>query len=193
MRMKLTVALAAFALAATPPAVLAQAKDKTAQSEKKAGKGGLAGQDLKYFNELAQANMAEVRAGKVAEEKAQSDDVKKYARHMIEDHGKMLEEQESMAQAKKVKMPAQPKKEDQAAVKKLQGLSGDKFDQAYMDQMLKDHEKALKLAKEASSKAKDAQLKEAAQKATPKIEEHLKMARQISGAAAGGTAAPKKK
>jgi putative membrane protein len=202
MRTKFTVALASFALAAFAPGLLAQSKDgqqaeKSPRAEKKsskseAAKSGIQGRDLKYFNDLAQANMAEVEAAKLAQDKAQSEEVKKYAQHMVEDHGKMLEEQQQMAKTKNVEVPKQPKKDSQSAMKKLEGLSGEKFDQAFMEQMVKDHEKSLKLAREASKNAKDPELKQAAEQATPKIEEHLKMARQIHGSAGGGTKASKK-
>jgi putative membrane protein len=196
MRTKLTIALASFALAALSPAVFAQSKDaqqseRGAKAEKSAKSGGLQGRDQRYFNDLAQANMAEVAAGKLAENKAQSEEVKKYGRQMVEDHGKMLEEQQQMAKTKNVQVPQQPKKEHQSAMKKLEGLSGDKFDEAFMEQMVKDHEKSLKLAREAAKNAKDPELKQAAEKAAPHIEEHLKMARQVSGAAAGGTSSKK--
>lgn len=198
MHRKLTVALAAFAFAAVSPASFAQTTgtqaDKPAKTAKSQSKSdGLARRDLRYFTDMAQDNMAEVQTGKLAQEKAQSEDVKKFAQHMVEDHGQMLDEQQSIAQAKNIEMPKQPKKEHRSALKKLQGASGEKFDQAYMDQMVKDHDKALKLTREAAKNAKDPQVRQAAEKAVPKIEEHLKMARQISGAAAGGTAAPKKK
>ncbi len=202
MRTKLTLAVASLALAAFTPGLYAQSKDQSKDSQsaqradKKssksdAAKGGLQGRDLRYFNDLAQANMAEVEAGKLAQNKAQSEEVKKFAQHMVEDHGQMLEEQQQMAKTKNVEVPKQPKKDSQAAMKKLEGMSGEKFDQAFMDQMVKDHEKSLKLAQDASKNAKDPQVKQAAEKATPKIQEHLKMARQIQGSAAGGTKASK--
>ena len=202
MRTKLTLAVASLALAAFAPGLYAQSKDQSKDSqtspraEKKSSKsdsakGGLQGRDLRYFNDLAQANMAEVEAGKLAQNKAQSEEVKKYAQHMVKDHGQMLEEQQQMAKTKNVEVPKQPKKDSQAAMKKLEGMSGEKFDQAFMDQMVKDHEKSLKLAQDASKNAKDPQVKQAAEKATPKIQEHLKMARQIQGSAAGGTKASK--
>ena len=197
MRTKITVALASFALAAFAPGLLAQSKDaqqsdKSPRAEKKSSKsGGLQGRDLKYFNDMAQANLAEVEAGKLAQGKAQSEEVKKYAQHMVEDHGKMLEEQQQMAKTKNVQVPQQPKKDSQSAMKKLEGMSGEKFDQAFMDQMVKDHEKSLKLAQDAAKNAKDPEVKQAAEKATPKIQEHLKMARQIHGSAAGSTKASK--
>jgi putative membrane protein len=116
---------------ATTPAVVAQSKDaKDASAKTEQKKGGLAGQDRKYFQEIAQANLAEVQAGRLAQKKASSDEVKKFAQYMVEDHGKMLEEQRSLAQSKGASLPKQPKKEHQSALKKLEGASGGEFDRA---------------------------------------------------------------
>jgi putative membrane protein len=49
-----------------------------------------------------------------------------------------------------------------------------------MDQMVKDHEKTLKLVQETAKNAKDPELQQAAEKAAPEVEKHLEMAKQIS-------------
>src|SRR5688572_967650 len=101
MRTKLTLALVARAALAPSPAVFAQGNDSSreASAKNEQKKGGLAGQDRKYIQEMAQANMAEVETGKLAQQKASSDDVKKFAEHMVEDHGKLLQEQRAMGKA----------------------------------------------------------------------------------------------
>ena len=186
MRTKLTVALAACALLVASPAVLSQSKDtKESSAKSEAKKGGLASQDRKYFDEMAQANLAEVQAGRLAQKKASSDDVKKFAQHMVEDHGKMLDEQRSMAKSKNVSLPKQPKKEQQSAMKKLERASGGEFDRAYMKQMVEDHEKALKLVQDAAKNAKDPELKQAAEKAAPEVQQHLDMAKQLTNRKSG--------
>jgi putative membrane protein len=180
MRTKLTLTLLTCAALTASPVLYGQSKDSKDTSAKTAQKkGGLAGEDRKFFQEMAQANMAEVETGKLAQQKASSEEVKKFAEHMVQDHGKMLQEQQTMAKAKGVSLPKQPKKEHQSALKKLQNASGEQFDRAYMEQMVKDHEKTLKLLQDASKKAKDPQLKQAAEKATPDVEKHLQMAKQI--------------
>jgi putative membrane protein len=182
MRTKLTLAVLICAALAASPSVLAQSKDtKDASAKTEQKKGGLAGKDRKYFRDIAQANMAEVETGKLAQSKASSDDVKKFAGHMVEDHGKMLQEQQTMANAKGVQLPKQPKKEHQSALKKLEGMSGETFDRAYMDQMVKDHQKTLKLVQETAKNAKDPELKQAAENAAPDVQKHLAMAKQIAG------------
>jgi putative membrane protein len=181
-KLTLTLALATCAALVASPGLLAQMKDKkdaSAQTEQKK-KGGLAGQDRKYFQEIAQANLAEIETGKLAQSKASSDEVKKFAQHMVDDHGKMLQEQQTMAKSKGVSLPKQPKKEHRSALKKLEAASGEKFDRAYMEQMVKDHEKTLKLVQDAAKNAKDPELKQAAQKAAPEVQKHLDMAKQIA-------------
>jgi putative membrane protein len=173
---RITAALAALALALAAPAF--------AQSQPK--KGSLAKQDQQYFRDIAQANLAEVEAGKLAQQQASNPQVKEFAEHMVKDHGQMVEEQKQMASSRGTQMPKQPGKEQQAALSKLKKAKGEQFDRAYMSQMVKDHEKALKTVQQAAGNAQDPELKAMAQKAEPDIEKHLQMARQLSDSASAG-------
>ena len=65
--------------------------------------------------------MAELETGKPAQSKAVSDEVKKYAAQMVQDHGKMLAEQKSMASAKGITMPSAPR---QIASERSQEIAG---------------------------------------------------------------------
>jgi putative membrane protein len=200
---RLTAVLAALALGAAAPAALGQSApaDKRASSQSSSDKpssqaqkkGGLAKEDQQYFRSLAQANMAEVEAGKLAQQQASSEEVKEYGEQMVEDHGKMLEEQKKMAQSKGMQVPKQPNKEQQAAMKKLKEAKGEQFDRAFMSQMVKDHEKALKLAQDTAKNAKDPELKAMAQEAAPDIQKHLQMAKQLSDKASAGGSATRSK
>jgi putative membrane protein len=57
-------------------------------------------------------------------------------------------------------------------------MSGAAFDRGYMQQMVTDHQEALKMLQGAAKQAKDSDVKSAAQKKAPVVEEHLKMARE---------------
>jgi putative membrane protein len=139
--------------------------------------------DAKALQDLVQANLAEVQAGKLASQKAQNPEVKKFARHMVEDHGKQLGELKQIAQAKEVTLPAAAKPKHQTAMKKLQDLSGGEFDRAYMTQMVKDHGETLTLVQKTAKQAKDDELKAAAKKAEPAIRRHLDTAQKLAGLA----------
>jgi putative membrane protein len=110
MSSKLLVAVFSTALLASAPTLL-HAQDKAAKEQGAAKKssGQLAKDDLQSFRRMAQADMAEVAAGKVAAQKAQSPEVKKYGQHMVDEHSKMLEEGKQLAQAKGVTPPSQPR------------------------------------------------------------------------------------
>lgn len=180
----ITAAAAAAFLAFAQPGI---AQDKSA---KRGDKAQISKQDRQALSRLAQGDMAEVAAGKVAAEKASSPEVKKFGEHMVEEHTKMLEEGKEVAEAKGVKPPASPDKKHQAALKKLEQLSGEEFDRQFMAQMVKDHEDALKLAEKAAKDAKDPQVKAHAQKGAPHIKEHLAQARKLNdslGASAGSS------
>jgi putative membrane protein len=136
---------------------------------------------------LGQSAPADKRAS------SQPSSAKPCGEKMVEDHGKMLEEQKKMAQSKGMQVPRQPNKEQQAAAKKLKEAKGEQFDRAFMSQMVKDHEKALKLAQDAAKNAKDPELKAMAQKAAPDIQQHLQMAKQLSDKASAGGSATRSK
>jgi len=185
----------AIALAAAWPlaATSQQSKKGEAKSEQAATKGGLSKEDMKRFTDIAQANLAEVEVGKLAQSKGASQEVKDYGKHMVEDHGRMLEENKQMADKKGMKMPGAPNKAQQAAKARLEKLSGDEFDRAFAKQMVDDHQKALKLVQDTAKNAKDAELKGAAQKAAPEIEKHLQMAKALGPASAGASKGDKAK
>jgi putative membrane protein len=136
--------------------------------------------DSKILRELAQANMAEVQAGKLGAEKATEDDVKRFGERMAKGHSEHLAELRKIARSNKVELPSGPGKKHQDALKKLeQAKKGRAFDRAYMAQMVKDHEEALKLHENAAKNAEDRDVRDAAQKAIPDVRQHLDTAKGI--------------
>jgi predicted outer membrane protein len=190
MKRLLIACAAAFATASGFPAFAQQDKAGDTQASKEQGaKGGNA--DAKRLRDLALANLAEIEAGKLAVTKASDADVKKFAQKMVDDHGKQLQELQSLAQSRNVQLPTAPDAKHQREMKKLQDLSGADFDRAYMRAQIKDHRDAHKLAESTAKRGKDPEVKAAAEKAAPEIQDHLKMAQQISGQKKGGAASGK--
>jgi putative membrane protein len=168
-----------FATAVGIAALVAFVQSPVAQEAKKE-KAGLQKQDAKMMREIAQADLAEVQAGKLGASKASSAEVKKFAQHMVDDHGKHLSEARAMAKTKGLQLPSAPAKKHQQAMKKLESASGAEFDKVFMQQMVKDHEDALKLVQNTAKNAKDPQLKADAEKTAPVIEKHLEDAKRIA-------------
>ncbi|MDB5932664.1 MAG: hypothetical protein JWQ01_8 [Massilia sp.] len=171
------VVASAFAF---PALSYAQAAAKPATAS---AAGALSKADQKIVMDMAVANMAEVEAGKMAVGKTQNADVKAFAQKMIDDHTKALGDVTSLAQSKGVTLPTELDAPHKAMAAKLDKLSGDAFDKAYMkDAGVSDHTKVDAKLKGFSTKAKDADVKALAAKMMPTVEEHLKMAKDMPAA-----------
>jgi putative membrane protein len=141
------------------------------------------------LEQLAQGNMAEIEAGKIALQKSQNTEVKTFAQQMIDDHTKGLQEVQSVAQSKGVTLPAEPDAKHKAMASKLNGLSGDAFDRTYLRQAgVDDHKKTHALVQKVQSQAKDADVKALAAKLEPTVAQHLTHVTQLNASIKGATA-----
>jgi putative membrane protein len=71
-------------------------------------------------------------------------------------------------------------KKEQEALDKIAKLSGPDFDKAYLEMEIRDHSKDLSAFRKEAKDGKDPDVKAWAAKAVAAIEEHLKMARDLS-------------
>jgi len=151
--------------------------------------GKLSSGDEKALKDMAQADINEVAAGKIAQTKAQSSDVKAYAQQMIDDHGQALTKVQAVAQQKGVTLPTEPDAAHKAMAAKLEKLSGDAFDKAYMQNGgVKDHSAVHKKLMADIKKIKDADVKAVADAHAPVVEQHLKAAQQMASTKTGTSA-----
>ena len=132
--------------------------------------------DQRFVREAAQGGMAEVELGNLAQQKAQSDEVKQFAQRMVTDHGKANDELKQLASQKGWESPTDMGEKHKAERDKLDKMSGAEFDKAYMSHMVMDHQKDVSLFRRASRRASDAELKGWAGKTLPVLQDHLKQA-----------------
>jgi putative membrane protein len=143
-----------------------------------------------FVKHAAQSNLAEIKVSELAQQKAQSADVKKFADQMVQDHTKANEELAQIAKSKNLKVPDDTDMMHKASMKMLQGKSGASFDTAYMEQMDKDHQKAIELFQSASSSPKvDKELQAFATKTLPKLQQHHHMVAQVEAKQPSSSAA----
>jgi putative membrane protein len=127
---------------------------------------------------MAQANMGEVAAGKMALEKSQNAEVKKFAQMMIDDHTTALNNVSDVAKAKEVTLPTDTDATHKAMAARLSKLSGADFDKAYMKEAgVADHTKVHAKLKKDETAAKDPDVKGLATKLLPTVDNHLQMAK----------------
>jgi len=137
--------------------------------------------DRAFLNEAAAGGMAEVEMGRLAAQKGQNPDVKRFGERMVTDHSKVNDELKQLAARKGVTVPGTPSAEQKEEMDKLAKLSGAAFDRQYMKLMVADHDTDVKGFKEQASNASDSDVKSFVSKTLPTLEEHQKMAHEIAG------------
>lgn len=138
--------------------------------------------DRKILMDMAMANMSEIEAGRIAQNKTQSDQVKSFAQQMIDDHTKALTEVQQLAQAKGVTLPTELDRQHRARADKLKSLSGEQFDRSYVAQSgVAEHKKTHSMLRQAQDQARDADVKALAAKLVPTVDQHLNSAQQLHG------------
>jgi len=138
--------------------------------------------DKAFVKKAMQGGMAEVDLGKLAAEKGSSEDVKQFGQQMVDDHSKLNEQMKPVAAQLGVSAPKEPSKKDQELKTKLQALSGQQFDEAYIKAMLKDHKKDHDEFSNEAQNAQDPNVKQVAQQGDQLIQQHLQHIEQIAQA-----------
>jgi putative membrane protein len=132
-----------------------------------------------FLRNAAEGSMAEVKLGQLAEEKAESPEVKNFAKRMVEDHTKALEELKQIAAQEGINLPTDLSHKDAQTCERLANLSGPEFDRAYAQEMLKDHQKDISEFKRGEIAAQKPALKQFAQHELPTLQTHLELGQRM--------------
>ncbi len=165
MKNKLSI-ISRFCVLSLVVAALSLAGVAVAQDSPATKTSSLSVKDKTFIKKAAKGGMMEVAMGKLAEQNGQSDDVKSFGKRMVTDHSKANEELKSIAQQKGVKLPSK-----EPTLK----WSSDK---AYMDMMVKDHEKDLAEFQEQAKSGSDPEVKKFAEDTAKVVQEHLDLAKE---------------
>lgn len=132
-----------------------------------------------FLREAAQADMAEVQLGQLAQQKASSPEVKQFAERMITDHTQNQDQLKQVAEQVSYTLPGDVAPKDKATEERLEKLSGKTFDHVYMQYMVKDHTRDVAKFKAESQTASTPAVKSYASQTLPTLESHLKDAKGI--------------
>jgi putative membrane protein len=135
---------------------------------------------LTFAAAASAANVKELQASGTAQGKALSDDVKKFARKMAEDHAKANQELSVLIVKKGMKCATGAENEILAPLQELKKLSGAEFDKSYMTMMVQDHRSCLSLYESQAKDGQDPEFIELAKKRYPMLKEHLKLAEETA-------------
>ena len=154
-------------------------KDSAEQAEEVNEEKNKPEDDSEFAVKAASGGMMEVELGKLAAQKAQSQQVKDFAAMMVTEHSKANEELKTLTASKNITIPATLSEDHQKHVDDLSKLSGAEFDKEYVNLMVEDHKEDIDLFKEASFGAKDADVKAFAGKTLPTLQKHYDAVKAI--------------
>jgi putative membrane protein len=136
----------------------------------------LAAVDQTFANAAASSDATEIQAAQLAKTKTKVRRITQFADRMIADHTKTTQQLTTILQSKGATPTATP-----GDLSALQAETGRKFDRDYMRGQVTAHIAAVKLFQDEIANGQDADVKSFAQATLPTIQDHLKMARAISG------------
>jgi len=169
MKTKIRIALQFCILAMAVGALSLVGAARAADTTPTGSGSSLSEKDKTFMKKAAKGGMMEVTMGKVAEQNAQSDDVKSFGKRMVTDHSKANDELKSIASKKGFELPSKEHSGKWTS------------DKTYMDMMIKDHEKDLAEFKEEASSGSDSDVKKFADDTAKIVQEHLDLAKEIQG------------
>ena len=132
-----------------------------------------------FMVKAADAGMAEVQIGQMAQNKATNAKVKGFAAMMVRDHSAANDQVILLAGQRNVTLPDSISKDHKKLANDLSKKTGKAFDKAYMDAMVKGHESVADLFEKSGDKVNDTDVKTFINNTLPKIKMHLDSARAI--------------
>jgi putative membrane protein len=145
----------------------------------------LSSADQKFVTDAAMGSMAKVEMGRLAAQQGSTDAVKQYGQRMVTDNSQANTELTKLASTKGVTLPTTFDTKTQAQITKMSQLSGPAFDKAYINGMVKNHQKDVTLFQKQTTSATDPDVKAFAAKALPTLQDHLQMATEMNASRTG--------
>jgi len=138
--------------------------------------------DRQFVIDAAHGGMAEVQLGQLALERSRNPEVKQFARQMIQEHTRANERLMRLATRKGITPPTTPGPKYEAAMSRLMQLSGEAFDQAYMNEAgVNAHMESAAVYQRQAGLGQDPDLKAFAATILPRVQGHLEMASEMTG------------
>lgn len=138
-----------------------------------------AADDAEFVKKAASGGKLEVQLGRHVAQHASSSDVRAFGERMVRDHGAANEQLADVAQRAGLTLPSEMEEKHRKMVEKLTALRGEELDQAYMKEMVEDHQHDVAEFREQAEQGASEVDRWAAQ-TLPTLESHLAQAEKIA-------------
>ncbi len=129
----------------------------------KESKPKVAQYDAKFLNQMTDHHKDAIKMGELAESRAQNPELKKMAEKMVADQKEEIDQMKTWREQFFATAPTTRPEMPKMDVRPLQKKSGRDFDMAFIDMMSKHHEQGINMAKNASDRLFNTQVKTFAQ------------------------------
>ena len=167
--LRLTIAILAAALAFPLASFAAQPSAKPLPTGKQ------------FVKKAAEINLAEISAGRLAERKATDPAIKDFGSLMVRQHTALQQQLEKMAKTQGITLPTKPGPKQVALKDKLEKLSGQQFDNEYIQHMLSGHRHAIAMFENEIENGSNRACKDYAISALPVLQNHIRVAEDVAG------------
>jgi putative membrane protein len=165
-----------------------QAQDQTEERLEARGddqRGGMEMDDADQIINLASGNMFEVEAGRLAAERAQNAEVKKFGQMMVDEHTKAGEQLRTLAQNKNIVLPTQMGNDHRDELNDLREKQGAEFDREYMDAIVSAHDDDINRVEDLQD-SDDQDIRSFAQNLLPNLRKHHQQAQDLEDRVSDG-------
>lgn len=133
----------------------------------------------KFLVRAANSGMTEVMMSQAAIERSTRQPVKDVAQMLVSDHRAANDQVKSLAQQRNVALPDSISDESRKDYNDIVAKRGTDFDKKYVNQMIDNHEKSIKMFEDVLNDTQDAGVRNFAQNTLPKLRQHLDMLKQV--------------
>lgn len=140
---------------------------------------GMEEETVEFVNEAASSSKLEVELGQMAQEKAQSQEVKDFAQMMVNDHRQANDNLQSAIQDNNLNLPQTLKEDHREKMEDLREKSGQEFDKEYMSMMVDMHEKDIDKYEDMRDEVQDPELQNWIDNTLNTLRQHHEQAQQI--------------
>jgi putative membrane protein len=151
-----------------------------AQRDRTIPQPGGAAVDHDFVNHVIAVSQEQIEAGRIAQQRAASPDVREFAQRMVRDHQRMNARLEEILS--ELQVEREPANDEATVSAGLTRTSGEEFDRLYMDEMVSDHEDLVAAMEEHVTHSGQRRVVQWAQTTRPVLRSHLTRARAVRDA-----------
>jgi putative membrane protein len=132
--------------------------------------------DKQFMISAAKTDMTKAHEGQMAETQGRSDDVKNFAKTLVQDHTNSYTQLSELAAKEGVSIPKGINASRNPSIRLLVHLTGQRFDQAFTKDEIATERQTIAAFKREVAHGKDSDVKAYASKMIPVLERHLQLA-----------------